>query len=74
MQDGNCCTKDTDKECEWAEFWWLTPVILATWEAEIRRIMLWGQPGEKGSQDPISTEKAGVLIYACHVSYCRKFK
>jgi hypothetical protein len=24
--------------------WWLTPVILATWEAEIRKIEVWGQP------------------------------
>jgi hypothetical protein len=24
--------------------WWLIPVILATWEAEIRRIMVRGQP------------------------------
>jgi hypothetical protein len=25
---------------------WLTPVILATQEAEIRRIMVWSQPGQ----------------------------
>jgi hypothetical protein len=27
--------------------WWLTPVIPATWEAEIRRIVGPGQPGQK---------------------------
>jgi hypothetical protein len=27
--------------------WWLTPVILATQEAAIRRIAVPGQPGEK---------------------------
>jgi hypothetical protein len=25
---------------------WFPPVILATWEAEMRRIMIWGQPGQ----------------------------
>jgi hypothetical protein len=25
---------------------WLMPVILATWGAEIRKIMVWGQPGQ----------------------------
>jgi hypothetical protein len=29
------------KNSGWA--WWLKPVILATWEAEIRRIMIPGQ-------------------------------
>jgi hypothetical protein len=29
-----------------ARCWWLTPVILGTWEAEIRRIMVPGQPGQ----------------------------
>jgi hypothetical protein len=27
-----------------ARHWWLTPVILATWETEVRRIVVRGQP------------------------------
>jgi hypothetical protein len=34
--------------------WWLSPVILATWEAEIRRIAVWSQPQANGLWDPIS--------------------
>jgi hypothetical protein len=37
------------------------PVILATWEAEIRRITVWSQPQANSSGDPIlkipNTEK-----------------
>jgi hypothetical protein len=35
---------------------WLTPVILATWEAEIRRLQVGGQNRQK-VQDPISVKK-----------------
>jgi hypothetical protein len=31
------------KSERWAEHWWFTSVIQATWEVEIRRIMVWGQ-------------------------------
>jgi hypothetical protein len=34
------------------------PVILATWEAEIRKIAVRDQPGQKSSWDSIPTEKS----------------
>jgi hypothetical protein len=44
----------------------LTPVILATREAVIRRIEAQGQPGQK--------TLAGIVVHACHLSFCGKHK
>jgi hypothetical protein len=35
-----------------AGHWWLTPLILATWEAEIRRIEVQGQSGQIDHKNP----------------------
>jgi hypothetical protein len=38
--------------CSIAEHCWLLPVILATQQAEIRRIMVWNQPGQTVHETP----------------------
>jgi hypothetical protein len=38
------------------------PVISASWEAEIRRIIVQSQPRQ---EDPISTNKPGMEVCAC---------
>jgi hypothetical protein len=40
-----------------ARHWWFMPIILTSWEAEIQRIVISGQPQQKCSKDPISKEK-----------------
>jgi hypothetical protein len=40
----------------------LTPVIIATQEAEIRRISVQSQPRQNSSQDPISKNKTITKI------------
>jgi hypothetical protein len=36
-----------------AGHWWLTPIIPATWDAEIGRIEVLGQSRQKGLKTPI---------------------
>jgi hypothetical protein len=43
-----------------ARHWWLRPVILATWEAEIWRIHVSGQPRLTTLETPISMGKSQV--------------
>jgi hypothetical protein len=49
--------KETVKSKSLARWRWLTPVILATQEAEIRRILVWSQSQANSLQDPISKKK-----------------
>jgi hypothetical protein len=47
-----CRAQRDVKTAKLAGHWWLTPVILATREAEIRRIEGQGQPGQIALQIP----------------------
>jgi hypothetical protein len=43
------------------------PIILATWEAEIRKIVVPGQPSqekEKFAKGHLSGKKLGLMVYA----------
>jgi hypothetical protein len=41
----------------------------ATWEAEIRRVTVQGQHGQKASETPFSINKPGMVLHACGPSY-----
>jgi hypothetical protein len=50
--------------------WWLTAVILATWEAEIRRTLCGDQPRQKVHKTPISAnKKLGMVAHGCHPKF-----
>jgi hypothetical protein len=49
--------------------WWLTPVILATWETEIRRIVVRGQP-RKLAHNTISKITRAKMNWRC--GSCRR--
>jgi hypothetical protein len=50
------------------------PVILATWEAEIRRITVRGQLGQKVRDPLLNGKKLGMVVHACHPRDGRKLK
>jgi hypothetical protein len=46
---------------------WLMPVILASWEDEIRRVTVSGQPGQKKFMRlHLKRKKLDVIEYDCH--------
>jgi hypothetical protein len=47
----------------------LIPIIAATQEVEISRIMVESHPGQNNSKTPISTNKLGVVVSICGPSY-----
>jgi hypothetical protein len=44
-------------------------IIPVIWEAEIGRMAIGGQSRKKNLQDPISTNKLGMIICFCGSSY-----
>jgi hypothetical protein len=45
-------------------------ITLATWEAEIRRIEIPGQPGQKVPETPSQPiTKLSIVVHTCHPHY-----
>jgi hypothetical protein len=59
----------TTKWIHLSEAQWLMPVIPVTQEAEVCRITVAGQPGQKLVRAISTNKKVGVVMYACHPSY-----
>jgi hypothetical protein len=49
--------------------WWLIPAVPASWEAEVRRVVVRGQSWQKSLQDSISMQKSWVtwVIWEFHL-------
>jgi hypothetical protein len=54
------------KRCSWVQ--WFMPIIPATQETEIERILVQGQPRQKVLKT-LSINKVGVVACACDPSY-----
>jgi hypothetical protein len=65
--------KTFPKKLFWSQMWQLPPIILATWEAKIGRIVVWGQARQKSKtpSQPIQNKntKWGTVARNCHASY-----
>lgn len=48
---------------------WYMPVVAATWEAEISRIAVQGQPGQKANKTLISTNNLCMVACNCNPNY-----
>jgi hypothetical protein len=52
--------------------WWLKPIFLATWEAEIRKITVGNQPVQKVHENLSQWKKLNMVVSICHHSYSKK--
>jgi hypothetical protein len=57
-----------------AGWWWLTSVIITTWEAEIQRIKVGGHFRQKVHKTSSQQKKPGMVACICHLSYIKKHK
>jgi hypothetical protein len=55
--------------------YWLTPVDLSLWKAEIGRIVVQSQPGQKMfMRHNLNQKKLGEVVHTCHLYYGVKYK
>jgi hypothetical protein len=71
-------TEDTKKlpsKISSSPHWWLMPVILVTWETEIRRIKVPGNPRQRKFMRPhLNGKKMRMVVHNCYSSHNRKHK
>jgi hypothetical protein len=48
--------------------WWLTLILIATWDSEIGRTVMPGQPGQKVCKNPSQQKNLGMVAHTCHPS------
>jgi hypothetical protein len=52
-----------------ARCWWLLPVIIATWETEMYRTLVQGQPRQIVLKAPISKNNQSKVNWRCGLSH-----
>jgi hypothetical protein len=69
-----CVVKPQLKQSHKAGHWWLMPIIIAAWKAEIRKIVFPGLLGDKSLCVPMSMGKSWLVGHSCNPSNDRKLK
>jgi hypothetical protein len=67
LQNASVLSHSQEHSLSWAQQ--LTPVILATQEAEIRRIKVQGHPRQKVCKTSSQPQWLGIVVYACYPRY-----